>query len=66
MQGSSGNGDASGGQLIWYADLAYGTGDLRAAIAAAAYQAVIKPWPALPAADGLPPMTSPLIRPPGR
>jgi hypothetical protein len=43
-------GDA--GQLAWYGDSAYGTGDLRAAIAAAGHQAVIKPWPLLPAVKG--------------
>jgi Transposase domain (DUF772)/Transposase DDE domain len=44
--------DDAGGQLAWYGDSAYGTGDLRAAIAAAGYQAVIKPWPLLPAVEG--------------
>jgi DDE family transposase len=44
-------GDA-GGQLAWYGDSAYGTGDLRAAIAGAGHQAVIKPWPLLPAVKG--------------
>ena len=44
--------DAAGGQLAWYGDSAYGTGDLRAAIAAAGYRAVIKPWPLLPAVQG--------------
>ena len=44
--------DAGGGQLTWYADSAYGTGDLRAAIAGAGHQAVIKPWPLLPAVKG--------------
>jgi IS5 family transposase len=43
-------GDA--GQFAWYGDSAYGTGDLRAAIAAAGHQAVIKPWPLLPAVAG--------------
>jgi Transposase domain (DUF772)/Transposase DDE domain len=59
--GGTGNGgghdgdrrDADAGcQLTWYADSAYGTGDLRAAIAGAGHQAVIKPWPLLPAVDG--------------
>jgi hypothetical protein len=44
--------DDAGGQLAWYGDSAYGTGDLRAAIAAAGYRAVIKPWPLLPAVEG--------------
>ena len=43
-------GDA--GQLAWYGDSAYGTWDLRAAIAGAGHQAVIKPWPLLPAVKG--------------
>jgi transposase-like protein DUF772/DDE family transposase len=45
-------GGASGGQFSWYGDSAYGTGDLREAIAAAGDQAVIKPWPLLPAVKG--------------
>jgi hypothetical protein len=44
--------DDAGGQLAWYGDSAYGTGDLRAAIAAAGHRAVIKPWPLLPAVEG--------------
>ena len=44
--------DDAGGQLAWYGDSAYGTGDLRAAIAAAGYRAVIKPWPLLAAVEG--------------
>jgi Transposase domain (DUF772)/Transposase DDE domain len=43
---------ASGGQLAWYADSAYGTGDLRQAIGNAGHRAVIKPWPLLPAVAG--------------
>jgi hypothetical protein len=43
---------ASGGQLAWYGDSAYGTGDLRQAIAEAGHQAVIKPWPLKPAIEG--------------
>lgn len=43
---------ASGGQLAWYADSAYGTGDLRQVIGNAGHQAVIKPWPLLPAVAG--------------
>ena len=50
----SGGGDRNdaGGQLTWYGDSAYGTGDLRAAIAGAGHQAVIKPWRLLPAVEG--------------
>jgi Transposase DDE domain/Transposase domain (DUF772) len=44
--------DEAGGQLTWYGDSAYGTGDLRQAITAAGHQAVIKPWPLLPAVEG--------------
>jgi hypothetical protein len=44
--------DHAGGRLAWYGDSAYGTGDLRQAIAAAGHQAVIKPWPLLPAVAG--------------
>jgi IS5 family transposase len=44
-------GDADG-PLAWYGDSAYGTGDLRAAITEAGHQAVIKPWPLLPAVKG--------------
>jgi Transposase domain (DUF772)/Transposase DDE domain len=44
--------DGAAGQLAWYGDSAYGTGDLREAIAAAGHQAVIKPWPLLPAVKG--------------
>ena len=40
------------GQLAWYGDSAYGTGDLREAMAAAGHQAVIKPKPLLPAVAG--------------
>jgi hypothetical protein len=50
--GSGGDHDDASGQLTWYADSAYGTGDLRAAIGAAGHQAVIKPWPMLPAVEG--------------
>jgi hypothetical protein len=56
--GSAGSDDdrgqdgASGGQLAWYGDSAYGTGELRQAIAKAGHQAVIKPWPAQPAVEG--------------
>jgi Transposase domain (DUF772)/Transposase DDE domain len=44
--------DDADGQLAWYGDSAYGTGDLRAAITAAGHRAVIKPWPLLPAVKG--------------
>ena len=43
---------ASGGQLTWYGDSAYGTGDLREAITQAGHRAVIKPWPLKPAVEG--------------
>jgi hypothetical protein len=44
---------ADGGQpLAWYGDSAYGTGDLRAAVAAAGHRAVIKPKPVQPAVEG--------------
>jgi hypothetical protein len=44
--------DAGRGELAWYGDSAYGTGDLRAVIAAAGHRAVIKPGPLLPAVAG--------------
>ena len=47
----AGDGDR-GGQLAWYGDSAYGTGELRQAITAAGHQAVIKPWPVQPAVEG--------------
>jgi Transposase domain (DUF772)/Transposase DDE domain len=50
--GGPGNDDAGRGQLTWYAGSAYGTGDLRAAIARAGHRAVIKPGPLLPAVEG--------------
>jgi DDE family transposase/transposase-like protein DUF772 len=46
------DGNAGGGQLTWYGDSAYGTGDLRAAIAGAGHRAVIRPWRLLPAVEG--------------
>ncbi|HEX9538601.1 MAG TPA: IS1182 family transposase [Streptosporangiaceae bacterium] len=46
--GGSGDGQGAGGDLTWYGDSAYGTGDLRDAIEKAGHQAVIKPKP-LPA-----------------
>ena len=44
--------DAGCGELAWYGDSAYGTGELRAAIAGAGHQAVIKPGLVLPAVAG--------------
>jgi hypothetical protein len=52
QDGDRDDGGAGGGQLAWYGDSAYGTGDLRAAIGAAGHRAVIKPWPLLPAVKG--------------
>jgi hypothetical protein len=60
---AAGAGDAAGSQpardgrdgdrpLAWYADSAYGTGELRAAIAGAGHRAVIKPKPVQPAVEG--------------
>jgi hypothetical protein len=40
------------GPPAWYGDSAYGTGELRAAVAAAGQRAVIKPKPMLPAVPG--------------
>jgi hypothetical protein len=48
-QEAAGNGE---GPLAWYGDSAYGTGELRAALAAAGQQAVIKPGPLRPAVPG--------------
>jgi hypothetical protein len=42
---AAGGQDGDGGQLAWYGDSAYGTGDLRDAIGKAGHQAVIKPKP---------------------
>jgi hypothetical protein len=52
--GSQGAGDGHAGDqsLAWYGDSAYGTGDLRDAIAGAGHQAVIKPRPLQPAVPG--------------
>jgi Transposase domain (DUF772)/Transposase DDE domain len=47
-----GSQDASGEPLSWYADSAYGTGDLRDAIGQAGDTAVIKPKPLAPAVEG--------------
>jgi len=43
---------AAGGGLTWYGDSAYGTGDLRGAIADAGHAAVIKPKPLQPPVEG--------------
>jgi len=43
--GGPDDGAAAGGDLSWYGDSAYGTGDLRGAICEAGHQAVIKPKP---------------------
>jgi hypothetical protein len=40
------------GPVTWYGDSAYGTGELRAALAAGGHQAVIKPGPLRPAVPG--------------
>jgi Transposase domain (DUF772)/Transposase DDE domain len=45
-------GDAQPGSLEWYGDSAYGTGELRAAVAGARHQAVVKPRPLRPAVAG--------------
>jgi hypothetical protein len=61
--GSAGDGQRPGGagqpadsrddgDLSWYGDSAYGTGDLRGAIEQAGHQAVIKPKPLRPAVEG--------------
>src|SRR6516225_1226766 len=52
---AAGPAGSAGGQeepLAWYGDSAYGTGDLRGAIAGAGHQAVIKPKPLRPPVDG--------------
>jgi hypothetical protein len=49
--GQPGDGPAAGG-LTWYGDSAYGTGDLRGAIADAGHAAVIKPKPLQPPVEG--------------
>ncbi len=43
---------AAGGDLTWYGDSAYGTGDLRDAIDKAGHQAAIKPKPLRPPVEG--------------
>jgi IS5 family transposase len=50
--GSGGDGGDQDEPLAWYGDSAYGTGDLRGAIADAGHQAVIKPKPLRPAVEG--------------
>jgi Transposase domain (DUF772)/Transposase DDE domain len=52
--GAGAAGSDSGPQepLAWYGDSAYGTGDLRGAIAGAGHQAVIKPKPLRPPVKG--------------
>ncbi len=45
-------GGSDGSRLAWYGDSAYGTGDLRAAVAGAGHRAVIKPKPVQPAVQG--------------
>jgi hypothetical protein len=49
--GQPDDGPAAGG-LTWYGDSAYGTGDLRGAIADAGHAAVIKPKPLQPPVEG--------------
>src|ERR1700733_4208008 len=49
---AGGTAGEDGGALAWYGDSAYGTGELRAAIAAAGHRAVIKPKPVQPAVEG--------------
>jgi len=44
-RGAGHDGAAGAGRLAWYGDSAYGTGDLRGAIADAGHDAVIKPKP---------------------
>jgi hypothetical protein len=50
--GQPDDGPAAGGGLTWYGDSAYGTGDLRGAIADAGHAAVIKPKPLQPPVEG--------------
>jgi hypothetical protein len=52
---AGGDGGGAGGReepLAWYGDSAYGTGDLRGAIADAGHTAVIKPRPLRPPVEG--------------
>jgi Transposase DDE domain/Transposase domain (DUF772) len=49
---TGGTAGEDGGALAWYGDSAYGTGELRAAVAAAGHRAVIKPKPVQPAVEG--------------
>jgi IS5 family transposase len=50
--GTAGSGGGQDEPPAWYGDSAYGTGDLRGAIADAGHQAVIKPKPLRPPVDG--------------
>jgi hypothetical protein len=50
--GSPGDGPGADGDLSWYGDSAYGTGDLRDVIGKAGHRAVIKPKPVQAAAEG--------------
>jgi hypothetical protein len=50
--GHHGDGEPGGSPLAWYADSAYSTAELRAAIGAAGHQAVIKPKPLRTAVGG--------------
>ena len=55
LDGPGGGDQRIGGDrepLAWYGDSAYGTGDLRGAIADAGHQAVIKPKPLRPPVEG--------------
>jgi hypothetical protein len=49
---AAGDPAGQGEPLAWYGDSAYGTGELRAALAAGGHQAVIKPRPVQPAVPG--------------
>jgi len=51
-QDGAGDGGDREEPLAWYGDSAYGTGDLRGAIADAGHQAVIKPKPLRPPVEG--------------
>jgi hypothetical protein len=50
--GSRGGSTSEDSTVAWYGDSAYGTGELRDAIARAGHQAVIKPKPVQPAVEG--------------
>ena len=49
---AGGSRDGGGGELAWYGDTAYGTGELREAIEDSGHRAVIKPKPVQPAVKG--------------